>query len=167
MNAFNSGLALLPMTVAIMILMVGFIGKLVGKFGFKKNLIIGLILLLISLIWFAQIPADGNFLDNVLWPSLLAAAGMSLAYVPGTIASMSGAKPEETGLASGLVNTSYQIGSALGLAIAVAIFNAVFNSVSGTNITNVEILNQGFHAAFYGAAGFMLIAILIAIFKIK
>ena len=56
---------------------------------------------------FSQVPVEGSFMGNLLLPSLLAAIGMSLAYMPGTIASMSGAKPEETGLASGLVNTSY------------------------------------------------------------
>jgi hypothetical protein len=61
-------------------------------------------------------PSDGRFVVDVLPASLLAALGMALAYVPATIAAMSGAKPEESGLASGLVNTSYQIGSALGLA---------------------------------------------------
>lgn len=92
-SAFNSGLALLPMTIAIMFLMVGVTGKLVAKFGFKTNLITGLIALAASLFLFSTIPADGTFLVNVLPASLLGALGMSLAYIPGTIASMSGAKP--------------------------------------------------------------------------
>jgi hypothetical protein len=70
---------------------------------------------------------------SVLPASILGALGMSLAYIPATIASMSGAKPDETGLASGIVNTSYQVGSALGLAIIAVIAAAVTKSsvVSG------------------------------------
>ncbi len=152
LNAFNSGLALLPMTAAIMIIMVGFSGKLIQRFGFKKNLVVGLLLLTVALVWFSQAPVNGTFLTSVLGPSLLAAIGMSLAYIPGTIASMSGAKPEEAGLASGLVNTSYQIGSAIGLAIVVVIATLTTSNLvaSGTEVT--ESTNSGFQAAFTGAA---------------
>jgi len=166
-SAFNSGLALLPMTIAIMFLMVGVTGKLVAKFGFKTNLIAGLIALAVSLFLFSTIPADGTFLVNVLPASLLGALGMSLAYIPGTIASMSGAKPEETGLASGLVNTSYQVGSALGLAIIVAISAAKTNAVKTTGATDVVALNAGFQTAFFSAAVICVIAAIIAAFSVK
>lgn len=166
-SAFNSGLALLPMTITIMILMVGFTGKLVAKFGFKANLIAGLIALTASLILFSSVPADGSFLANILPASLLGALGMSLAYIPGTIASMSGAKPEETGLASGLVNTSYQIGSALGLAIIVAMSAAKTDSIKLAGATGVTALNHGFQTAFISAAVVSGIAALIAAFSIK
>jgi len=166
-SAFNSGLALLPMTIAIMFLMVGVTGKLVAKFGFKTNLIAGLIALAASLFLFSTIPADGTFLVNVLPASLLGALGMSLAYIPGTIASMSGAKPEETGLASGLVNTSYQVGSALGLAIIVAISAAKTNAVKTTGATDMSALNAGFQTAFFSAAVICVIAAIIAVFSVK
>lgn len=166
-SAFNSGLALLPMTIAIMFLMVGVTGKLVAKFGFKTNLIAGLITLAASLFLFSTIPADGTFLVNVLPASLLGALGMSLAYIPGTIASMSGAKPEETGLASGLVNTSYQVGSALGLAIIVAISAAKTSAVKTTGATDMLALNAGFQTAFFSAAVICVIAAIIAAFSVK
>jgi EmrB/QacA subfamily drug resistance transporter len=166
-SAFNSGLALLPMTIAIMFLMVGVTGKLVAKFGFKTNLIAGLIALAVSLFLFSTIPADGTFLVNVLPASLLGALGMSLAYIPGTIASMSGAKPEETGLASGLVNTSYQVGSALGLAIIVAISAAKTNAVKTAGATDMAALNAGFQTAFFSAAVICAIAAIIAFFSVK
>ncbi len=166
-SAFNSGLALLPMTIAIMFLMVGVTGKLVAKFGFKTNLVAGLIALAASLFLFSTIPADGRFLVNVLPASLLGALGMSLAYIPGTIASMSGAKPEETGLASGLVNTSYQVGSALGLAIIVAISAAKTNAVKITGATDMVALNAGFQTAFFSAAVICAIAAIIAAFSVK
>lgn len=166
-SAFNSGLALLPMTIAIMILMVGVTGKLVAKFGFKSILISGLIALTASLILFSYVPVEGSFLTHVLPASLLGALGMSLAYIPGTIASISGAKPEETGLASGLVNTSYQIGSALGLAIIVAISTAEIESVKMAGISDVSALNEGFQSAFIAAAVISGIGVLIAIFSVK
>lgn len=166
-SAFYSGLALLPMTIAIMFLMVGMTGKLVAKFGFKTNLIAGLIALTGSLLLFSTIPPDGTFLINVLPASLLGALGMSLAYIPGTIASMSGAKPEEMGLASGLVNTSYQVGSALGLAIIVAISAAKTNTVKASGVADVIALNAGFQTAFIAAAVVSAIAAIIAAISIK
>ncbi|MDN3707456.1 MFS transporter [Myroides ceti] len=161
-SAFNSGLALLPMTLAIMFLMVGVTGKLVAKFGFKSNMIVGLLILAASLILFSAVPEDGTFVANVLPASLLGAVGMSLTYIPGTIASMSGAKPEETGLASGLVNTSYQVGSALGLAIIVAISAAKTNTLKMVGDTELTALNAGFQTAFFSAGMICIIAAIIA-----
>lgn len=166
-SAFYSGLALLPMTVAIMFLMVGVTGKLVARFGFKTNLIAGLVVLTASLVLFSTIPADGSFVVHVLPASLLGALGMSLTYIPGTIASMSGAKPEETGLASGLVNTSYQVGSALGLAIIVAISAASTNTARLTGATDTAALNTGFQTAFFAAAIVCILAAILAAFSIK
>ncbi|MEQ8416579.1 MAG: MFS transporter [Imperialibacter sp.] len=166
-TAFFSGLALLPMTIVIMVLMVGVTGKLIAKFGFKKPLIAGLVALTCSLLWFSQVPVNGNFLSDVLGASLLGALGMSLAYIPGTIASISGAKPEESGLASGLVNTTYQVGSAIGLAIAAAIAIGTTNSFSAEAGVTTEALNVGFQAAFKAAACISGLSILIAVFGIK
>lgn len=167
LNAYYSGLALLPMTIAIMIIMVGFTGKLVAKFGIKSILLTGLLLLVIALIMFANMPIDGNYWTHVIWASLIAAAGMSLAYVPGTIASMSGVEPQESGLASGIVNTSYQIGSAVGLAIAVLLSNnKIFKGVQA-GLTEMQAAYNGFQTAFYFAAGIALLSLIFAITKIK
>ena len=70
-----------------------------------------------GLLWFSQISADGTYLGDVLVPSLLAAVGLGLSFVPLTIAAMSGVGDSEAGLASGLINTSQQVGGALGLAV--------------------------------------------------
>jgi EmrB/QacA subfamily drug resistance transporter len=145
LSALASGLALLPMTLTIMVIMVSFSGKLIGRFGVKANVVLGLIAMGAALVLFTQVPANGDYFVNVLPASLLAALGMALAYIPVTMAAMSGARPEETGLASGLVNTTYQVGSAIGLAIMVAL--AAAQSGTGT-----EGLLAGFHAAFLGAA---------------
>lgn len=134
------------MTVLIMIVMVGFSGKLIGRFGPKTNLILGLLLMGASLILFANLPLDGSFVVNVLPASLLAALGMALAYIPATMSGMAGAKPEKTGLASGLINTTYQIGSAIGLAVMVVISTAGF----GHGSAGAAEMLQGFQAAFQG-----------------
>lgn len=162
LSAFYSGLALLPMTAIIMILMVGFTGKIVAKFGFKPTLIAGLIALTASLLVFTQVSANGSFLIHVLPASILGAIGMSLAYIPGTIASMSGAKPEETGLASGISNTSYQVGSAIGLAIIVAIATAFLG-----NSTSVEKITSSIQLAFGVAAIIAALATVLAVIYIK
>lgn len=146
-SAFAGGVGLLPMTVLITIFMILITGKLIGKFGIKTNLVIGLIALGGSMLLFASnTPVDGNFIANVLPASLLGALGMSLAYIPATMSAMSGAKPEEAGLASGLANTSYQIGSAISLAIMVAIAGST--TASQTGIDPVSVLNEGFQQAF-------------------
>lgn len=148
LSALASGLALLPMTVMIMVVMVGFSGRLIGRFGPKANLTIGLLLMGASLLMFANLPTDGTFWVNVLPASLLAALGMALAYIPATMSGMSGAKPEETGLASGLINTTYQIGSAVGLAVMVALAA----SVAPQGGAETADLLPGFQTAFFGAA---------------
>ncbi len=110
-------------------------------------MVIGLIALGSSMLLFANnTPVDGNFIANVLPASLLGALGMSLAYIPATMSAMSGAKPEEAGLASGLANTSYQIGSAISLAIMVAIAGST--TASQTGVDPVSVLNEGFQQAF-------------------
>ena len=82
---------------------------------------IGLPLLAAGSLWFAFLPESGSYWTDVLPPSLLAATGMSLSYIPTLLAALSGVRPQESGLASGLINTSYQVGSALGLAAATAL----------------------------------------------
>jgi MFS family permease len=152
------------MTIAIMILMVGVTGKIIASIGYKATLVIGLLILTTSLIWFSLAPVDGSFTASVLGPSLLGALGMSLAYIPGTIASMSGARQEETGLASGIVSTTYQVGSAIGLAIAVGVAISVTKEAG---ISSKETINMGFQAAFVTAAIVSALSAVVALIGIK
>lgn len=161
LSALASGLALLPMTLTIMVIMVGLSGKLIGRFGIKANVVVGLVAMGAALILFTQLPANGDYFANVLPASLLAALGMALAYIPVTMAAMSGARPEETGLASGLVNTTYQVGSAVGLAAMVAVAAAAGAEGSG------EALLSGFHAAFAGAAWVAFAAAVLALLFLR
>jgi EmrB/QacA subfamily drug resistance transporter len=136
-GAFASGAALLPMTVTIMIFMIGVTARLLGRHGAKPLIVIGLGVLAAGV---AGLQFTGGFAANVLPASLVAAIGMSLAYIPAMMSAMSGARPEESGLASGIVNTTYQVGSALGLAVMTAVATSRGESV------------DGFQAAFAGAA---------------
>jgi len=105
-----------------------------------------------GLIWFSQISVHGSFLDDILGPSLLAAVGLGFGFVTSTIAAVSGVKEREQGLASGLINTSQQIGGALGLAVLSTIATTRTNNAlaGGSNLHHA--LTDGFQSAFLGGA---------------
>jgi EmrB/QacA subfamily drug resistance transporter len=147
-GAFEAGAALLPMTAAIMVLMVGVTGRLVGRVGVAPVSVAGLAVLAAGIGWLSTVPAEGSFAVDVLPASLVAAVGMSLAYIPVMMAALSGAAPQEAGLASGIFNTTYQVGSALGLAAMTAVAAANGADRAG----DVTSLTDGFQAALAGAA---------------
>lgn len=147
-TAFPSGAALLPMTLLIMIGMIGLAPRVLAAIGPKAATVTGLALLTAGMAWLALIDPDGSYAVDVLPASLVAALGMSLAFIPTLGTAISAARPEEGGLASGIVNTSYQIGSALGLAVMTAV--AAANGAD--QIGNKTALTDGFSAAFIGAA---------------
>jgi len=146
---FKGGSALLPMTITIMVLMIGVTERVVGRYGPKRTLVTGMVVLAAGLGLLTFVSADGGFVTHVLPGSLVAALGMSLAYIPAMLSAMAGAKPEEMGLASGIVNSTYQVGSALGLAT----MTAVAATAGASDIGDVVALTDGFSAAFLGAAG--------------
>jgi EmrB/QacA subfamily drug resistance transporter len=160
-DAFQSGAALLPMTALIMVVMVGVTGRVVARYGFKSPMVVGLGLLAAGIGLLGRAPVEGNFVIDVLIPSLIAAVGMSLTFIPTLIAALSSARPEEGGLASGLVNTTYQVGSALGLAVASAV------AIGATNGTDPSALNDGYSVAFFAAAAIAVGAALLAVAKLR
>jgi EmrB/QacA subfamily drug resistance transporter len=167
---FESGLALLPMTAAIMVLMIGASSKLIARLGVKHSLVAGLGLLALAMLMFVATPSgkEGSFATHVLPASLVAAGGMSLAYIPALMSAVSHVRKEESGLASGIVNTSYQIGSALGLAIVVAIASAqTLLDGNNSSIGSIDALNNGFHLAFTAAAIVAAIAAIVAFVTIR
>jgi hypothetical protein len=166
-GAFESGLALLPMTLTIMLLMVGATEKVVGRIGPTTALVIGLGVLGLALALFSRMPVGGSFIADVLTPSLLGAVGMSLAYIPAMITSTATVRPEDGGLASGLVNTTYQVGSAIGLAAMVAVAGSHSSGLANAGADAAAAMNGGFSAAFLGAAGIAFAAALIAAFAVR
>ena len=157
-GAFEGGSALLPMTLAIMVLMVVAAPRLLARFGFKPMIVGGLLVLAAGLAGLSLARPDGNFAVDVLPASLVAATGMALAFIPSLGTAISSARPEEGGLASGIVSTAYQIGSALGLAA----MTAVATSQGADQLGNPEALTDGFSAAFIGAAGIAVAGALLA-----
>ena len=119
-TAFPSGAALLPMTIVIMLGMIVLAPRLIARFGPKTMTITGLTLLAVGMAWLAFVRPEGSFWVDVLPASIVVALGVSIAFIPTLGAALSAARPEEGGLASGIVNTSYQVGSALGLAAITA-----------------------------------------------
>jgi EmrB/QacA subfamily drug resistance transporter len=162
-GAFAGGAALLPMTVTIMVLMILVAPRVINRFGFKPPIIAGLGVLAGGLVWLSFARADGNFAADVLPASLVAATGMALAFIPSLGTAISSAAPQEGGLASGIVNTSYQIGSAIGLAAMTAL--AV--SQGADQLGNPGALTDGFSAAFLGAAGIAVAGALLAFVTLR
>jgi predicted MFS family arabinose efflux permease len=157
-GAFEGGAALLPMTVAIMVLMVVVAPRLIDRIGFKTPIVSGLLLLAAGMALLSLVRPDGNFAADVLPASLLAATGMALAFIPSLGTAIQSAKPEEGGLASGIVNTSYQVGSALGLAAMTALASAQ----GADQLGDTGALTDGYSAAFLGAAGIAVAGALLA-----
>jgi EmrB/QacA subfamily drug resistance transporter len=149
LGAFEGGAALLPMTLAIMVGMVVVAPRVMARVGAKPMVVGGLLALAAGLALLSLVRADGSFLVDVLPASLVAAAGMALAFIPSLQTAISSARPEEGGLASGIVNTSYQVGSAIGLAA----MTALAASQGADRLGNVGALTDGYSAAFLGAAG--------------
>ncbi|MBW5425899.1 MFS transporter [Streptomyces sp. BG9H] len=147
-GAFASGAALLPMTGLLMVFMTAVTARLLGRFGAKNLIGGGLLVLALGLLWLSRVGPTGSFVIDVLPASLVAALGMSLAYIPAMMAAMSGAPQEQAGLASGIVNTTYQVGSALGLAA----LTALATSRGAGELGDLPALTDGFGAAFTGAA---------------
>ena len=153
---FKAGSALLPMTGLMMVLMVFVTERLVSRQGIRPVLATGMAVLAAGLGVLTLVRPDGNFVVDVLGGSLIAAVGMSLAYIPAMLAAMSDAKPEQAGLASGIVNTSYQVGSALGLGA----MTAVATTNGADQFGDLGALTDGFSAAFAGAAGIAVVGLL-------
>jgi EmrB/QacA subfamily drug resistance transporter len=158
----NTGFAYLPLAVGI-ILAAGGASVLVTRFGFKPTMIVGLLLIAAALLWFSRVTPTGSFAANVLGPSLLAAVGLGFAFVSVTIAAVTGTKPHEAGLASGLINTSQQVGGALGLAILATVANSRTQNLLTTGTHNATAaLTKGFDSAFLVGAGFAIAGAILA-----
>jgi EmrB/QacA subfamily drug resistance transporter len=159
----KAGLSYVPLSLLI-ILSAGGASQLVTRVGFKPTLITGMLLISVGLLWFSQVSApNGTYLGDVLFPSMIVAVGLGFAFVPVTIAAVTGTRPDEAGLASGLINTSQQVGGALGLAIAATVANSTTADAFSSGETNrVVALTEGFQDAFLVCAGFAVLGAILA-----
>jgi EmrB/QacA subfamily drug resistance transporter len=166
-DALKAGISYLPLALTI-IVSAGVASVMVTRIGFKITLIAGMLLITGGLVWFAQVPPHGSYVSDLLGPMLVAAVGLGFAFVPVTIAAVTGIRPDQAGLASGLVNTSQQVGGALGLAILVAVANSTTSGQFSDGVRDRAVaLTNGFQDAFmvgagFAAAGAILAALLIS-----
>jgi EmrB/QacA subfamily drug resistance transporter len=152
LSPLHTGLIFLPMTLTIM-LVAGRAGKLVGRFGVRAVLGGGLTMLSAGMFLLARIGASGSGVVYVMVPGLLTAAGIAMSIVPSTIAATQGARPGQAGLASGLVNTSRQIGGGLGLAILVTLATERSTHLIGAGALVPQALTEGFRLAYLICGG--------------
>ncbi len=165
-SAIHAGLSYLPL--ALTIIATAAIGsQLVTKFGYKPVLAVGLLFIVAGLLWFSRISVGGGFTTDILGPSLLAAAGLGFSFVTTTIAAVSGVEEHEAGLASGLINTSQQVGGALGLAVLATIATSHTEDAvaSGTGLS--QALTDGFQYAFLGGAAFAFLGFVLTLVLIR
>ncbi len=164
-DALKAGLAYLPLAGGI-IVSAGLASQLVTRIGFKPVFVSGLVLTAIGLAWFAQVSVHGAYVSDILLPSLIAAVGLGFAFVSMTIAAVAGVGPQQAGLASGLINTSQQVGGALGLAILVSVAtsktDSVMTAAGGAPSALPGALTEGFRAAFTVGIGFAVVGAILA-----
>jgi EmrB/QacA subfamily drug resistance transporter len=152
------GLAFLPANVIMGILSIGVSAKLVMRFGFRRPLAVGLGLATAGLLLFARAPVGGEFLVDVLPSMVLLGVGAGIAFNPVLMAAMSDVEPQESGLASGLVNTSFMMGGALGLAVLASAATARTDDLLAAGSDQLSALVGGYHVAFLIGAAFAVLA---------
>jgi MFS family permease len=148
------GLAFLPANLIMGAFSIGLSAKLVMKFGIRAPLAVGLGLASAGLVLFARAPVEGSFAVDVLPAMILLGFGAGIAFNPMLLAAMSDVSPEESGLASGVVNTAFMMGGALGLAVLASLAASRSNALEDAGDSALAALNGGYHAAFLVGALF-------------
>jgi EmrB/QacA subfamily drug resistance transporter len=161
-DALETGLAFLPVTIVMGVLSLRYCDRLVMRFGARRLQFPGLGLMAMGLLWFSRAPVDGAYLVHVFPVMLLLGAGAGLSFPPLMTLAMSGATPSDAGLASGLINTTAQVGGALGLAVLATLSASRTAALGTSGESGAEALVGGYHLAFWIAAGLVAAAIVVA-----
>jgi len=148
------GLAFLPGNLIMGAFSLGLSAKLVMRFGIKRPLSIGLLIAAGGLVLFARAPVDGSFVVDVLPGMILLSIGAGMAFNPLLLAAMGDVAEQESGLASGVVNTAFMMGGALGLAILASLAASRTDSLLASGDGRLAALNGGYHLAFLVGAAF-------------
>jgi EmrB/QacA subfamily drug resistance transporter len=162
-DALQIGLSFLPVTIVMGTLSIRYSERLVTRFGARNTLIPGLALILVALVVFTQAPVGGSYVTNVLPVMLLMGAGAGICFPALMGLAMSGVAPADAGLASGLVNTTAQVGGALGLAVLATLSASRSDSLIGHGASTASALTSGYHLAFWIAAALIAAAIVAAL----
>jgi EmrB/QacA subfamily drug resistance transporter len=162
LSPLHAGLNFLPMALMIMVVARS-AGKLVSRFGVRAVLSGGLLMMTAGMLLFTKIAASGSPIVYVVVPGLLTAAGIGMSIVPSTIAATQGSKPGQAGLASGLVNTSRQVGGGLGIAVLITLATSRSSHLIGAGHGELQALTDGFRLGYFIAAGLCAAAALITL----
>jgi EmrB/QacA subfamily drug resistance transporter len=161
------GFAFLPTTVVMGTLSLGFSERLIMRFGPRATLIPGVCMVVVALLLFARTPVDANYLTDLLPPFLLIGVGVGTSFPALMTLAMSGATPEDSGLASGLVNTSMQVGGAIGLAVLATLSGERTDALLGDGESQAQALTSGYHVAYFVGAVLAAIAVAIAVLVLR
>jgi EmrB/QacA subfamily drug resistance transporter len=165
-SALKTGITFLA-TAGTVVLVAGVAQWLSTRIGPKPVMVIGLTLNTIALIWYAQIPVDGTYVHNLLGGYVMFGIGLAFAFIPVSIAALAGVGPREAGLASGLLNTSQQIGGAIGVAIATSVAVSHYTHLLQTGHSQPAALTGGYALAFWVLAGISGAGVIAALTLVK
>ncbi|MCW2967513.1 MAG: drug resistance transporter, EmrB/QacA subfamily [Solirubrobacteraceae bacterium] len=166
-DALHVGLAFLPTTVVMGTMSLRFSERLMMRFGARGILMPCLALISVALLLFARTPVDGNYLLDLMPPMLLLGLGAGASFPALMTLSMSGATPEDSGLASGLVSTSAQVGGAIGLALLATLAAGRTTTLRASGHSAMSALNGGYHLAYLVGAGLVFSALLVTVFILR
>jgi EmrB/QacA subfamily drug resistance transporter len=161
------GFAFLPTTLVMGTLSLGFSEKLIMRFGPRTTLIPGVCMVVVALLLFARTPVDANYFTDLLPPFLLIGVGVGTSFPAIMTLAMSGATPEDAGLASGFVNTSMQVGGAIGLAVLATLSGERTKSLLNDGESTAQALTSGYHVAYLVGAALAALAVAIAVFVLR
>ncbi len=166
-SSIGTGVAFLPVSLGIGVLSLGFSARLNMRFGPKPMLLVGLGLAVAGLAWIARVPVPASYVTDLLPAMLLLGVGAGLAFPSLMTLAMSGARPEEAGLASGLVNTTMQVGGALGLAVLATLSSTRTSHLLATHVSTNTALTSGFHLAWVVSASIAGAGIIVALLVLQ
>ena len=162
-SALEIGLAFLPTTIAMGVLSVRYAEPLIMRFGARTTLLPGLVLVAVALVLFTQAPVNGDYVQHVLPVVLLLGLGAGLAFPALMTLAMSGATQADAGLASGLVNTTAQVGGALGLAVLATLSATRSDGLADGGEATAAALTGGYHLAFLVGGALVVAAVGVAL----
>jgi EmrB/QacA subfamily drug resistance transporter len=166
-DAVEVGLAFLPVAIGIAALSLRAAAQLMMRFGAKPTLIAGLVLVAAGLVVFRSAPVNADYVTDILPVMVLLGVGAGLVFPALMTLAMSAATPEDSGLASGLVNTTQQVGGALGLAVLATLATTRAGTLQAHGASTAAALTGGYHLAFTIAAGLLLSAIAIGLVLLR
>jgi EmrB/QacA subfamily drug resistance transporter len=165
-SAMKTGVAYLAVA-GTSIIWAAVASQLVTKVGVKPVLVTGMSLLTVGLLYFTQVSVGGSYVGDLLPGFLIVAIGMAFSFVPISIAALAGIEAKDAGLASGLINTSQQIGGALGIAVLSSVAVAQTNDATRAGDAVPTALTSGFQAAFWVGAAVAAVGVLASVFLVR